>query len=978
MEENEKTEVILLGANYANALGMVKSVGEAGYNVNLIHHTSILKKKRLTPDMASHYVVKGEYVDQKNDKAMLEALLKRFRKDYKIVVMAADDFSASFLDRYYDELHPYFHVLQWESGKGALTSFTDKEKQKQVATKVGFPVAQCWSVTVPVPGQPVQLPEGILYPCITKPEVSAGNGMSKALIEVCQSEAELTAYFERVSQEASGSILVEEFLTIDEEYTIPGARLEDEVIVPCYIRKIETGKGKVRGLTVMGEVQSTDVYPKLKADIAAFVREIGLQGIFDVEIIRCNGKYYFNEINLRSSAATYAVTGSGVNIPGIYIDYMLGKDWKKNNRQITAGTKFINEKPALQCCLQKDYTVKQYRKMIETADIHLLTGEGDEPSKEAFLQIEKREMTKRKLGPTGMKVVRFQRRITDKIAKFVLRVKNGLLRRARKVWRFAKKKVKGAVNRVRRYVNKNWLVNIREEESDTHFDEICQLLRQSFQNAMMDDNFSFTNATEFLDDLKNIQAEGGKIFTATYCGKLAGTVSVKAGEVNEWYHSGPVLFVKHLAVAQEYARKGIGTMLLKAVEASVQESDPAILVLSTPERNKKAIRFYRKMGYRKVCLLHSGDHYAVRFAKWLGEEPCTHAERKAEYRHTAMCSLMKYGAEEELHSKALRKLWKKYVRRFRARTAPEEWEDMISCCQKYRITPAEYIQFHLAESSRSARKEYASSEATKLYYKNMSAPSESRHLLRNRFLTYEKLKDYYKREMIRVDSLEALKAFAEEHPRFEFLHEKTRTEKRVTRVDMEKKRRSMKKMYKRKGMKKRAYVAVESIEQQKSMSKLHPNYINTVRVVTCSDGERVRIAFALLRIGRGSKWHTNVYCGDLFAMVDPNSGEVLTSAYRKKDGVVYDVHPKTGTVFKGRKLDNWKEVVSTVLRASAEFKDVPVIGWDLACGEQGWVLVDVRLKPSLNEIQMVSGMGIRQKMEKLTDHDFSVISRREK
>ena len=51
--ENEMADVVVLGCNYANSLGVIKSIGEAGYKCGLLHHTSILNKKRITPDMAS-------------------------------------------------------------------------------------------------------------------------------------------------------------------------------------------------------------------------------------------------------------------------------------------------------------------------------------------------------------------------------------------------------------------------------------------------------------------------------------------------------------------------------------------------------------------------------------------------------------------------------------------------------------------------------------------------------------------------------------------------------------------------------------------------------------------------------------------------------------------------------------------------------------------------------------------------------------
>lgn len=648
MEKNNKTPVILLGCNFANALGMIKSIGEAGYPCAMVHHTKKPQKTRLSPDMTSSYIYDARYIADKVDEATLEALEANYIYKKKAVIIAADDYSASFVDRYQKRLEQNFRFHKWDKGSGALTSCMEKHKQKKLAVESGFSVAHNWSVTIAPKGEKADIPADVIFPCFLKPEVSAASGMSKELMRKCDTPEELNEYFEQLTEnEVEGRILIEEFLDIEEEFTIPGARLGEEVVIPSLVRKLVTGKGKVTGLTVIGLVEDPKEHPELTEQVRKLVTNMGIQGLFDVEIIRCGEKYYFNEINLRSSAATYAVTASGCNLAELCIHHILNKEVLDYN--MTYGKTFINEKPALRLVVQKDITAKEYKKMKKDSDICLLTGPGDDGSKNNFEVMEKKTLfgatalgTCLKAIRKGIKRVAKNTRRTIRKAKKITRKK---FKRAYK--KIVPKPVRKKLRRVKNKIRKAYVRTIRRSfrrfrkkrkrlhyeakktlirmsliitppkihyAGDKEFEKLNLLLEKSFQRAMKKNNFTFTQYENFEESLNQILEAGGTVLVAQVLGKYVGTISITAPKLSSKSEK-MTANIKHLGILPTCQGLGVATKLLAEAEKIAKESGAEVIYLGTPQGNVPAIKFYEKNGFEQIRVFESGDHMAVRLEK---------------------------------------------------------------------------------------------------------------------------------------------------------------------------------------------------------------------------------------------------------------------------------------------------------------------------------------------------------------------------
>ena len=144
----------------------------------------------------------------------------------------------------------------------------------------------------------------------------------------------------------------------------------------------------------------------------------------------------------------------------------------------------------------------------------------------------------------------------------------------------------------------------------------------------------------------------------------------------------------------------------------------------------------------------------------------------------------------------------------------------------------------------------------------------------------------------------------------------------------------------------------EYIVQNEELNKLTPKSVNTLRIVTMSskdkpvlrDGTMFSIAYAALRIGGGKEIVDNFHSGGMVAAVDLDTGTIITDA-ANMDGDVFEYHPVTGTKIKGFRIPYFQEAIDMVKDAVEKFKIEGYIGWDIAIGEKGPLLVEVNTSP---------------------------------
>lgn len=366
--------VVVIGQNYCTSLGIVKALGEAGYRVE-IGKRVIATPRFLTPEMKSKYVGKAIYLHMGSDEEMIKAIIDNLAvPNSKKVLIPSDDFCVALIDRNFNELSRYFILPNSGNKQGCIEKIQDKKYQNEIAEKCGMMVTDSVMIEV-MPNESVVIPDNTPFPCFIKPLTSVGN--PKSYSQKCTDREELERSLSQVAKGGGCVMLVERFVEIEKEYTIPGISIGREIIIPSVIEKFRTGDGAHKGVTISGRVHKSDKIGEIVDKLKMFVGELGFQGIFDIELLQCRGQFFFNEINLRNGAAGYSLTKSGVNLPAIYVDYCVKSVKPQSPFFFKEGYTFVNEKAALENYIGGYSSLGTLLRTIGNTDIRFILSHDD-------------------------------------------------------------------------------------------------------------------------------------------------------------------------------------------------------------------------------------------------------------------------------------------------------------------------------------------------------------------------------------------------------------------------------------------------------------------------------------------------------------------------------------------------------------------------------------------------------------------------
>ena len=131
----------------------------------------------------------------------------------------------------------------------------------------------------------------------------------------------------------------------------------------------------------------------------------------------------------------------------------------------------------------------------------------------------------------------------------------------------------------------------------------------------------------------------------------------------------------------------------------------------------------------------------------------------------------------------------------------------------------------------------------------------------------------------------------------------------------------------------------ELIIQHPQVSAVYPHAINTVRTVSITRDGVPHIICTYFRIGNGGRHVDNFNSGGMVAPVDEVTGIVKDRAI-DKNKTLYENHPQTGTPIKGFQFPDWDKAMDMVRQAAVRVPQVGYVGWDVAFGVDGPMLVE--------------------------------------
>ncbi len=248
-------------------------------------------------------------------------------------------------------------------------------------------------------------------------------------------------------------------------------------------------------------------------------------------------------------------------------------------------------------------------------------------------------------------------------------------------------------------------------------------------------------------------------------------------------------------------------------------------------------------------------------------------------------------------------------------------------------------------------------------------------LLENKYRTYKKFQDMFKREVIRIkkgekptpENLKNLEEFAARHENYVVkpVYAAFGTSVRIENIAMYDSVEDAHAHYRENGV-----VIEELIEQGEAMARIHAGSVNTLRIPTViiqnDEGKpEVRLFHPSLRTGRDGSFVDNFSAGGISALIDPKTGMIYTDGADKK-GNSYLCHPDSGVSFRGFQIPEWEEALAMVKEAAFMIPDNHYCGWDLAYSkDRGWCMVEANCTAQMGAMQMVGKEGRKHELEAL-------------
>jgi len=161
----------------------------------------------------------------------------------------------------------------------------------------------------------------------------------------------------------------------------------------------------------------------------------------------------------------------------------------------------------------------------------------------------------------------------------------------------------------------------------------------------------------------------------------------------------------------------------------------------------------------------------------------------------------------------------------------------------------------------------------------------------------------------------------------------------------------------------------ETIKQSKETAKLHPESLNTIRVMTLILDNNVKILPCAFRMGVGKSKVDNASFGGIYCKINED-GTLSNFAYDAL-GNRFDSHPDGGS-FDQVKFDFMDKIKKLVKKSAQRFAHFRLIGWDIAIDENNEpVIIEANLTMSgMDVIETICGPVFGEYTDKVLDEVF--------
>ena len=366
-------KVIIIGVSFSSRLALARSIGVLGYDITIVAWSASHNASK-TVDGYSRYVSRVLFC-QKEEQAFIQLLHEKCQDEYQKVILVPDcDFSVSVIDKHQYELSTHFCFPNIKHQQGAIVEWSDKEKQKELASKLGMNVAK--SITIDITNGEYVIPKSLTYPCFPKALASVSGG--KAGMRKCENQAELEYSLQEIikRKNLNTKVMIEDYMQIDKEYAVLGFSNGNSVSIPGVIRFI-VGSRTQHGIALQGKIMPIKGFEQMIGLFKQFILSIGFVGLFDIDFYKSNEKLYFSELNLRYGGSGYSVVKMGVNLPAMFVESLIGCGEIDMSREVMEEAVYTNERMCFNDLVNTYISPLEYIQYIRRSDILFIEDDDD-------------------------------------------------------------------------------------------------------------------------------------------------------------------------------------------------------------------------------------------------------------------------------------------------------------------------------------------------------------------------------------------------------------------------------------------------------------------------------------------------------------------------------------------------------------------------------------------------------------------------
>ena len=288
--------------------------------------------------------------------------------------------------------------------------------------------------------------------------------------------------------------------------------------------------------------------------------------------------------------------------------------------------------------------------------------------------------------------------------------------------------------------------------------------------------------------------------------------------------------------------------------------------------------------------------------------------------------------------------------------------NFLNCFRVLGCGYSDYLNYELYKRSKEELKEYVTIKDQDKFYEIVSpAKYKEFFTIKPNFLV--NFKDFIGRDFFNGGTREEFDTFIKKHDTFMLKPKDGLGGHGVEKVCV-KDIKDLDEFYKK--VTEENYFLDEYIVQNKKISKLCPESVNTIRIMTFGYNGKSEILYAAMRIGNGKANVDNFHQGGMGVSIDLETGKLVGQAFNK-DLEYFDAHPTTGVKFDGYQIPNWDYIVKMVKEAALVSDKIHVVGWDVAVTEDGATFVEGNRRPGFDLVQVLSKRGRKDIMRHCLD-----------